>query len=136
MSQGQEPVEEVKEEKVEDDGNVIVPGFLLNALSKIPFTPQPEPHASGWQIEEVEAMLEDGTKKKMHFVVETRIVGNEIRIYWYDMTNLRDHVQTAMMALQKLNAVLQAANPIVVANSQQMQNVVNEAKHSGLIVGR
>lgn len=128
--------QEVKEEKVEDGDNVIVPGFLLNALGQIPFVPQPVPHASGWQIEEVEATLEDGTTKKMHFVVETRISGNEIRVYWYDLANLRDHVQTAMMALNKLNMVVQAANPLVVANSQQMQNVVEEAKKSGLIVGR
>lgn len=121
----------VKEEKVEDD--VTVPGFLLNALSNIPFTPQPEPHASGWQVEEVEAQMEDGTTKKMYFVVETRICGNEIRIYWYDFNTLREQVQTAMMALQKLGSVLQAANPLMVADKIQMNNVINEAKQTGLI---
>lgn len=128
--------DQAKEEKVEDDGNVSVPGFLLNALNNIPFVPQPKTHASGWQVQEVEATLEDGSTKKMYFVVETRISENEIHVYWYDLDNLKDHVQTAMMALQKLGMVTQAANPLMVANSQQMQNVVDEAKKSGLIVGR
>lgn len=126
---------EPKEEAVPDD-NVLVPGFLLNALEKIPFQPQPEPHASGWQVEEVKVELEDGTEKKLYFVVETRICGNGIRVYWYDLENLRQHVQTAMMALQKLGMAVQAANPLVVANSSQMQNVIEEAKQTGLIIGR
>lgn len=135
MSVDQDVQDEVVEEKVEDEGgDVVVPGFLLNALSAIPFAPNPVPHASAWQIEEVEATLEDGSSKKMLFVVETRISGNEIRTYWYNLETLRDHVQTAMSSLQKLAMLEQAANPIVVANSQQMQNVVDEAKRTGLII--
>lgn len=132
MSTDQEVKDEVPEDKVDDD-NVTVPGFLLNALSKIPFVPQPEPHASGWQVEKVEATMDDGSTKDMFFVVETKITGNEIHVYWYDVNSLRDHVQTAMMALQKLGMVMQASNPLVVADKSQMNNVINEAKQTGLI---
>jgi hypothetical protein len=125
--------QEVKEEKVEDDDNVTVPGFLLNALNKIPFLPQPEQHGSGWQVEQVEAVLDDGSTKEMYFVVETRISGNEIHVYWYDLENLRAHAQTAMMALQNLTQLHQASSPLVVADKTQMNNVINEAKQTGLI---
>lgn len=135
MSADQEVQDAVVEEKVEDEGgDVVVPGFLLNALSKIPFAPQPEMHASAWQIEEVEATLDDGSTKKVFFVVETRISGNQIRVYWYNLEKLRDHVQVAMMTLQKLAMIEQAANPLVVANSTQMNNVIQEAKQTGLIL--
>lgn len=131
MSTDQEVKDEVPEDKVD---NVTVPGFLLNALSNIPFMPSPEPHASGWQVEKVEATMDDGSTKDMFFVVETKIHGNQIVVYWYDLNSLREHVQTAMMALQKLGMVMQANNPLVVANKSQMDNVINEAKQTGLIV--
>jgi hypothetical protein len=135
MSLDHDVQDEVIEEKVEDEGgDVVVPGFLLNALSKIPFAPNPVPHASAWQVEEVEATLEDGSTKKLLFVVETRISGNEIRTYWYNLETLRDHVQTAMMSLQKLAMLEQAANPLVVADKTAMNNVINEAKQTGLIL--
>lgn len=127
----------VKEEKIEEpktekkDDNVIVPGFLLNALGNIPFGPEPVPHASSWQLEEVEAILDDGTAKTLLFVVETRIRGNEIGVWWYDANTLRDHLEKVNYAFQRLMAQEHMANPLVVASAAQMKT---EAAAAGLTI--
>lgn len=129
MNQEQEPVEE----KVEG-GGAFMPSFLLNALNQIPFQPSPEPHGSSWQIEEGEATLEDGSVKKVYFAVETVIQGNKIQVYWYTLPDLQSRLNMGMRALAKLTQLEQAANPLLVANQQQMKNVVEEAKRTGLII--
>lgn len=131
MSTEQEP-QKIVEEKIE--GGVDVPGFLHNALSGIPFLPQPQPHASSWQVEEIEVTLEDDSVRKVYFVVETRIRGNQIEVYWYNLADLDDHVRAAVGALNLLRMQEQVANPLMVANKQQMENVVAQAKNSGLII--
>ena len=132
MSTAQEP-QEVAEEKV-DDGDVDVPAFLHNALRDIGFLPQPEPHASAWQVEPVTITKQDGSTMDAFFAVETRIRGNKIEVYWYNLEDLNDHVRNAALTLQKLTMLLQAHNPLVVANKQQMQAVVEQAKQSGIII--
>lgn len=127
MSEDAQPTEE------QESGDAVVPGYLLNAFTNIRFAPVPEPHVSSWQVEEVIATLDDGTEKKLFFVVETRMRGNDISVYWYDMAKLQEFVQAAMMSAQRLQMAEQTHSPLLVASEAQMQQVVEQAQNAGVL---
>lgn len=126
-------IDKVVEEKIDREPDLSVPSFLFNAIKNIGFAPTPVPHASSWQIEPIDAELDDGTKKTVYFVTETVIRDNTITVYWYDADNLAEHINTANIALARLRATERASGQLVVANTEQMKQ---EAAASGLTVPR
>ena len=109
-------------EPEEENLKLDISPVLGTFLAQMPIPVDLVPHSSCYQLVPFEE--DDGTKSIA--VALAFSTGNNIQIVWFREADFRQFIQNSMMVHQEMLKQLAVANPLIVANQGQMQQVIQQ----------